>query len=174
MDSHDNRLDRMAELARAGDKQAYRTFLAAAAQRLRVFLARRLASKEDREDVIQECLIAMHGKFATLDPDRPVAPWLFAIARYKLADHWRKAGRQLPQTVDAPEVEVPAHELWERDVDILLGHLPGSQSEAIRLTRLLGLTGPEASRRLGIGLSALKLRVHRGMASLRDLVREDR
>lgn len=174
MDSHDDRLDRLAEMARGGDEQAYRAFLATAAPRLRAYVARRLVSHEDQEDAVQECLIALHNKFATLDPKRPVGPWLFAIARYKLADHWRKAGRQLPQTNEPVDIEVPAHELWERDLEILLGRLPQGQSEAIRLTRLTGMTGPEASRRLGIGLSALKLRVHRGMAALRSMVREER
>lgn len=174
MDSHDDRLDRLVRLARAGDKQAYKAFLATAARRLRAYLAGRVGTHEDREDIVQECLIAMHDKFGTLDPRRPVAPWLFAIARYKLADHWRKAGRQLPQAGEPIDIEVPAHELWEHDVEVLLGLLSHDQAEAIRLTRLTGLTGPEASRRLGIGLSALKLRVHRGMAALRSMVREDR
>lgn len=167
-----DRLDHWLVLARAGDDDAYRRFLGEAAERLRGFLARRLDGEADLEDIVQQCLIALHEKRETLDPQRPVGPWMYAIARYKLADHLRRRyrrGRTVPlDNVDAPEESHAAH-----DVHALLARLPEGQAEAIRLTRLEGLTTKEASRRAGIGLSALKVRVHRGIARLRQIVRDE-
>lgn len=155
--------------ARAGDDTAYRDFLAEAASRLRAGLARRIGGDSELEDLVQESLIAVHQKRHTLDPGRPVAPWLNAIARYKLIDHWRKRGRS-PVVHEDADVAVAADEFAEMDVAGLLEQLPETQAEAIRLTQIEGLTGAEASERVGIGHSAMKLRVHRGMLRLKAIV----
>ncbi len=167
-----DRLDTLMEAARKGDRVAYRDFLREAAERLRRFYARRIGADADLEDLVQECLIALHEKRATLDPGRPVGPWMYALARYKLADHWRRRGRVAPlPDADAPHGQEGADAVL--DVSSLIRRLPPAQAEAIGLTKLDGLTAGEAGDRLGIGLSAVKVRVHRGMARLRRLVNED-
>lgn len=164
-----DRLDLLMAEARAGNEAAYRDFLSEAAQRLRAVLARKIGADADLEDLVQESLIALHQKRHTLDPGRPVGPWMNAIAKYKLIDHWRKKGRSPMVNVEA-DLPVPADEFAGMDIAALLGQLPGPQAEAIRMTHIEGLTGQEASDRIGIGHSALKLRVHRGMAKLKTIV----
>ncbi len=100
-----------------------------------------------------------------------MTPWLRAIGQYKLIDHWRKRGRGLVSYFDA-DAPIPPANLAASDVDRLLSRLPGPQAEAVRLVHLEGLSGAEASARVGIALSALKLRVHRGMKRLRAMVDE--
>lgn len=163
-------LDELMRAARAGDSAAYRNFLAMAGGRLRGFYRARLGNETEAEDLVQECLIALHEKRDTHDPRRPVAPWLMAIARYKLVDHFRRTGRrQEVGGIDA-DVAIAPDELAARDLEQLLSLLPETQSEAIRLTRIEGLTMAEASERTGVGVSALKVRVHRGMQTLRGAV----
>ena len=166
-----DRLDKLLASVRAGDEAAYPQFLAKAAERLRADLRRKVAGESELEDIVQECLIAVHNKRHTIDPGRPVGPWLRAIGQYKLIDFWRKRGRSLISYVDA-DTAVPPTELVERDVAALLDKLPAPQAEAVRMVHLQGLSGPEASEQAGIGLSALKLRVHRGMKRLRQLAGE--
>ena len=166
-----DRLDQLLAQTRAGDATAYRQFLAKAADRLRADLRRQVPGESELEDIVQECLIAVHNKRHTLDPERPVMPWLRAIGKYKLIDHWRKRGRSLVSYFDA-DAPIPPANLAESDVNRLLSRLPGPQAEAVRLVHLEGLSGAEASERAGIALSALKLRVHRGMKRLRAMVDE--
>lgn len=171
-----DRLDQLLAQIRAGDDAAYRQFLAKAAARMRANLRRQVPGESELEDVVQECLIAVHKKLHTLDPDRPVGPWLHAIAKYKLIDFWRKRGRGLETYglfgEDGPDVPVAPDLLAGRDVNALLAQLPAAQAEAVRLVHLEGLSGFEASERAGIGLAAMKLRVHRGMKRLKALVDE--
>ncbi len=164
-------LDLLMQRTRNGDDAAYREFLEQAATRLRSALARKIGNDGELEDLVQEALIAVHQKRHTLDPGRPVAPWLHAIARYKLIDHWRKRGRS-PVLHEDADVAVAEDEFASLDVEALLKELPEAQAEAIRLTQIEGLTGAEASERVGIGLSAMKLRVHRGMLRLKKVVAE--
>jgi len=167
-------LDQLMAAARAGDSAAYRQFLDEAAQRIRARLARKIGADSELEDLVQECLIAIHEKRHTLDPDRPVAPWMNAIAQYKLIDHWRKRGRSPIDLDDEADMAVPADTLAKADIETLLGKLPPAQAEAIRMTHIEGLTNREASEKIGVGVSAMKLRVHRGMQRLKDLADEDR
>lgn len=164
-------LDHLIARSREGDKKAYRDFLAEAAIVVRKQLARKIGGDGELEDIVQEVLIACHEKHHTLDPGRPVGPWLRAIAGYKLIDFWRKRGRS-PIVFEDADVPVEEDAMAGMDVAALLGELPEAQAEAIRLTQIEGLTGEEASQRAGIGLSAMKLRVHRGMNRLKEIVEE--
>ncbi|KLI63719.1 sigma-70 family RNA polymerase sigma factor [Aurantiacibacter marinus] len=165
-------LDRLMAASREGDRKAYRQFLAEASVRIRSMLARKVGAYSELEDVLQECLIALHTKRHTLDPGRPVGPWMYAIANYKLIDHWRKRGRSPLVLDDDADMDVAADTFAGMDVEGLLGALPEAQAEAIRLTHIEGLTNREASDRIGIGHSAMKLRVHRGMLRLKEIVDE--
>lgn len=158
--------------ARGGDRVAYRHFLAEASRRIRAMLARKIGADSELEDVLQECLIALHGKRHTLDPGRPVAPWIFAIANYKLIDHWRRRGRSRLVLDDTADLGVAADTFAGIDITDLLEQLPEAQAQAIRLTHIDGLTNREAAEKIGIGVSAMKLRVHRGMLRLKELVEE--
>jgi RNA polymerase sigma-70 factor (ECF subfamily) len=67
--------------------------LEALAQVLRAFvrgaLARYGAGVEEAEDVVQETLLAVHLKRDTWDEQKPLLPWVQAIARNKLVDSLR-------------------------------------------------------------------------------------
>ncbi len=169
-----SQLDLLIARTREGDKRAYREFLAEVAIVVRRQLARKIGSDGELEDIVQEVLIACHEKHHTLDPGRPVGPWLRAIAGYKLIDHWRRRGRSPIVLDNEADFHVAADDLAGHDVAALLGELPAAQAEAIRMTHIEGLTGEEASARAGIGLSAMKLRVHRGMNRLRKIVDENK
>ena len=166
--------------AQHGDSQAYRESLAKIAQRLRKFYSRRLQTLPDEvEDLVQETLLALHTQRGTYDENLPVSSWVFAIARHKLVDLWRRRGRrdnfndsledltedQHPTAVE----ELPS----KRDLGILLDQLPAAQKQAILLTKIEGLSMIEASERSGVSVAALKVQVHRGLKLLTELVRSE-
>ena len=79
-----------------GEHAAYQAFLQKLSAHLRAFLRRRLFGWPDEvEDLVQECLLAMHNKRHTYQSDQPLTAWVHAIARYKLIDLLRsKSGRE--------------------------------------------------------------------------------
>lgn len=167
-------LDQTMAAAREGNSAAYRQFLAEAAQRIRARLARKIGADSELEDLVQECLIAIHEKRHTLDPGRPVGPWMYAIANYKLIDHWRKRGRSPIDLDDEADMAVAPDTMAATDIASLLDQLPEAQAEAIRMTHIEGLTNREAGDRIGVGTSAMKLRVHRGMLRLKEIADQQR
>jgi RNA polymerase sigma-70 factor (ECF subfamily) len=148
------------------------------AVRLRAYLRRRMQAWPDEvEDLVQETLLALHLQRGTWDASLPVGAWMFAIARHKLVDLWRRHGRRARElaSLDAlDEDETPAagdHEqhLARRDLGVLLGSISSAQREAIVLTKIEGLSLAEVSARTGASVAAVKVQVHRGLKKLAEL-----
>ncbi|HEX4878456.1 MAG TPA: sigma-70 family RNA polymerase sigma factor [Limnobacter sp.] len=163
--------------AQEGDSVAYRDALSAIAKRLRQYFGRRLQGLPDEvEDLVQETLIALHLQRGTYDSGLPVSSWVFAIARHKLVDLWRRRGRReaLHDNIDdIDELELPNQEEAHgtgRDLMSLLAQLPKAQQLALTLTKIEGLSMQEASLRTGVSVPALKVQVHRGLKRLSALV----
>jgi len=77
-----------------GDSVAYHAFLKELSRRLRGFFRRRLTGLPDEvEDLVQECLIAIHNQRQTYDARQPLTAWVHAIAKYKLVDLMRRRAR---------------------------------------------------------------------------------
>lgn len=153
-----------------GDAASHSRLLRAIRPLLMNFFARRIGSgNPDQEDLVQEVLIAVHQRRASFDRDRPFTPWLFAIARYKLVDHFRRSHRHVPieglEDILESEGFAPAIEA-RLDVTGLLTMLPAKQALAIRLTRLGEMSVADAARSAGIGESDVKVSAHRGIRSL--------
>jgi RNA polymerase sigma factor (sigma-70 family) len=157
-----------------GDAAAHGALLRALVPLLRSFYGRRLRGSEaDIEDLVQETLIAVHERRATYDRERPFTPWLYAVARYRLIDHFR---RQRTVVVEDLEDILIAEGFEEAtaarlDVDRLLSSLPPKQARAIRDTHVEGLSVAEAARGAGIGESDVKVSVHRGLKELMARIR---
>ena len=160
----------------AGDGAAHRKFLAAVAGNLRAYYRSRLrTAPEDAEDLVQETLIAIHTKRDSYDPSYPVTAWIYAIARYRLIDHWRRRkrrGEHIP-VEDAPELFTAATDEAsdaKRDVMRLLDMLPKKQRDAIRLVKLEGVSVRDAAAQTGLTESDVKVSAHRGLKTLMRLM----
>jgi len=153
-----------------GDAAAHASLLRALVPLLRSFYRRRMsAGADDIEDLVQETLIAVHTRRGTYDRDRVFAAWLFAIARYKMIDQFRRNRRTVP--IEGLEDMLVAEGFEESsiarmDIDDLLSTLPAKQARAIRATRIDGASVAEAASAAGIGESDVKVSVHRGLKAL--------
>lgn len=72
-----------------GNQSAYEEFLNKILSLLRPMVAKKITSA-DVEDVLQEILISIHKARHTYDGERPIMPWIVAIARFRIADYLRK------------------------------------------------------------------------------------
>ena len=163
-------LARLMRAALAGDEQAYVGFLRNAAGLVRAFAQRRTGqSGIDPEDVVQETLLAVHVKRHTWRGDAAVTPWLFAIARYKLIDAYRRRGRrigidigEIADTVAAPEPDrLSDHEIGKA-LDLLA---PGQRSVVCAIS-VEGRSIGETAASLGMSETAVRVALHRGLKAI--------
>lgn len=155
-----------------GDAAAQNRLLTAMAPLLRSFFARRLrGAGDDVEDLVQESLIAIHTRRASYDRDRPFTAWAYAVARYKMIDHFRRSRNNVPFE-DLEDILV-AEGFQEAasaklDVDALLDGISPKQARAIRQTKIDGLSVAEAAESAGISEADVKVSVHRGLKALAE------
>ena len=179
----DDELKRLMALGLDGDKAAYMAVLSAVAVRVRHYMARRLDHgplANDIEDLVQVVLIGLHEKRATYDRNRPLMPWVYGIARYKLLEHLRASRRRLKdlglndieavlEIAEAPATDPAAR----HDVGKMLDKLAKGPREAVVATKLEGRTSQEVAAASGLTATALKVRVHRAMKALQRMAKED-
>ena len=161
----------------AGDAVAYRAFLAALAVHVRGFLLRRLAQRPGEvEDLLQEVLLAVHNARHTYQAQQPLTAWVQAIARYKLADHYRSYARHdalhdgLEDDSDLFAASEEEAAQATRDLGKLLAQLPPRQRLPIVHVKLEGLSVEETARMTGLSASAVKVGIHRGLKALAKLI----
>jgi RNA polymerase sigma-70 factor (ECF subfamily) len=146
--------------------------------KLRPFIARRVRSLPDVDDVVQDVFLRMQRGLPSLQDDDRFGPWVYRIARSAIADHRRSLARHplessaaLDETEGAPgspSEEDGLEELVAMYVAPFVALLPSPYREALTLTELEGLTQREAAAMMGISLSGMKSRVQRGRRALRD------
>ena len=122
------------------------------------------------EDVCQEALIAVYKSRQTYQPSRPFEPWLFAVVRNVTAEYLKRqrqrSGWQEPME-SLPDVRVEDETSLALEMRDALAALSLNQIEALKLTKILGLSVEEASQRAGTSTGSMKVRVHRAYESLK-------
>jgi RNA polymerase sigma-70 factor (ECF subfamily) len=162
----------------AGDAGAQGRLLSELSGYLRRYFARRMgADAPDLEDLVQEALLAIHLKRATYDPERPFTPWAYALARYKMLDHFRRSGvRRTVPLEDAENLFEPVDiepGAVNADLERMLGGLNEKARNLVKDVKLTGLSMEEASTKTGMSVAAVKVGVHRAMQAMMKRVRDE-
>lgn len=174
----DERWGDLLRRANRGDRQAYTQFLAEIAPVLRgLIVARSGGRTDDSEDILQTTLIAIHEKRHTWRETDPVSHWIYAIARYKAADAWRRRRRQPAAFFDGADPDIAAEAAPDptaaRDVDRLLARIDDLSAAVVRGVKLDGLSAAETGGPLGLSPGAVRVKLHRALARLSEAVARD-
>ncbi|WP_425348843.1 sigma-70 family RNA polymerase sigma factor [Pararhizobium antarcticum] len=154
----------------AGDEKAYAAFLGRTASIVRGFARRKIVQGGvDAEDVVQETLLAIHTKRHTWITDAPVLPWIYAIARFKLIDAFRKRGRrveieigEIAETFAQPESETVS----DREINRILEGLAPGQRSVVASISIDGRSIIETAETFGMTETAVRVALHRGLRSI--------
>lgn len=182
-DADELRWSQMMVRAQAGGQSDYRTLLEELSLAIQRYLVSRLGYHAFIEDCVQDILLAIHNARHTYQPSRPFRPWLFAIVRNKSIDMLRKrksyekmllsradelqimGADESPDNSQSLENEMTSGRLMEL--------LEPGHKQAIVLTKLIGFSNAEAAKVMSISETAVKVRVHRGLAKLKNLLEAD-
>lgn len=161
-----------------GDAKAHAQLLSELSRYLRAFLGRRLGhDAADLEDIVQETLLAVHLKRDSYDRSQPFTAWAYAVARYKMVDHLRRAKRKASVPLeDAGELfasENPEEGAVRTDVNRLLGRLPARQRQLIEDVKLTGFSVEEAAGMRGVTAVSARVILHRSLKWLSQTVRDE-
>jgi RNA polymerase sigma-70 factor (ECF subfamily) len=164
--------------ARSGDRSALEALLLELAPQMERF-ARRLCGSRftDVDDVLQDALWLVAQHLPEFEGKSALSSWTFALVRSACARRRRGAKNAPHQGLDAVvelASDAPSPERATLDVErrrqvaAALDALPAEHREVLALRDVEGLTAEEAAASLGIGVAALKSRLHRARAALRS------
>ena len=133
--------------------------------------------REDAEDIAADVFVrALRGigGFQYQDDAKPVAAWLFRIARNEVADHFRRASRRIaPSSLSAQQTEPGGRydplETKDSVMDLAsaLRTLPGTQRDAILLRLAAGLSTRQTAEAMGKPEGTVRSLLHHGIKAVR-------
>lgn len=157
----------------SGDVASYNKFL----QQITPILQRIVAKKlpmSDIEDVLQEILISLHKARHTYDGGRPLMPWIFAIAQFRINDHLRKLYAQPQNTTNIDDMaEILGSDVTKpyEDSESLEGILkdtPDREKQILTMMYVEGHTAKETAQKMDMKESAVKVAAHRAIKKIRE------
>lgn len=173
-------VDRAARGDEAAQRELYRQYRPAVVRLAGAFAA---LDRDEVEDVVQETFIRAFQALPTLRERAAFQGWLFTIARNRARTRMEAHGvteRVREQVAKESDVAVPSFpdalqsEREEEVVRQLIAELPeGTEKETVRLFYVEGeLSAREIAERLGVGKSAVTMRLERFRAKMkRELLR---
>jgi len=146
-------------------------------RRLRPYVARRVASVADVDDILQEIFVRVHRGLSGLRDGESFGGWVYRVAQSAMADSARARARSVlvlvGETPDIPSQDAEGSDDLESElgacVALFVARLPAPYREAITLTELEGLTQKDAAEMLGVTLPAMKSRTLRGREKIRGM-----
>jgi RNA polymerase sigma-70 factor (ECF subfamily) len=174
------RLSEWMRASQAGDANAYRELLNAVEPQIRSIVRSKIRDEAAAQDVVQNTLLSIHRGRATYRAERPFGPWMRAIVRNAIVDHFRESKRRNDRETplvheEWPDLRADTSDAFEAGVGSLppelaeaLAALPEAQRVAVSLIQVSGLSVAEAALQVGVSPGALKVRAHRGYQALRS------
>jgi RNA polymerase sigma factor (sigma-70 family) len=155
--------------------------------RLRNFIRRRVADRDDAEDILQEVFYELIEAYRMVKPVEQVTAWLFRVARNRIVDLFRRkqreASRNAPATIaedgeslgledllpspnGGPEADYTRMVLLE-ELEAALDELPDEQREVFIAHEVMGRSFKELAAETGTSVNTLLSRKHYAVLHLR-------
>ena len=174
--------DELLRAVESGDDAALSALLERHAGAVYRFGLKMCGNPADAQDVVQETLLAAAQGLRTFRGDASLSTWLYTVARSFCVKKRRTskfAPRALESLEDNPALAQvaatsPGPERMAQDRELTqvleeqLGKLEPSHREVLLLRDVEGFTAPEVASILGVSVDAVKSRLHRARAQLRQ------
>ncbi|MGP0097072.1 MAG: RNA polymerase sigma factor [Terriglobales bacterium] len=155
--------------------------------RVRSFIRKRVADREDAEDILQDVFYELIEAYRLMRPVEQVTAWLFRVARNRITDRFRRKQREAlrnePATMteegtmlqledllpspDAGPYAAYARSVLLEELDAALDELPDDQREVFVAHELMGNSFKEIAEKTGESVNTLLSRKHYAVLHLR-------
>ncbi|MEZ5218476.1 MAG: sigma-70 family RNA polymerase sigma factor [Ilumatobacteraceae bacterium] len=128
-----------------------------------------LGNRPLAEEVVQLTFVKVWRSAEQLMVDRPLAPWVYTIARRTAIDVHRREARHATVDLDRDIAAVTDtfEDLWEIwEVRTAVDRLPDPERDVVRALHFDGLTMQGIADELGIPVGTVKSRSHRAYRKL--------
>lgn len=184
---------KLAQLARNGDRLAFRELVDLYQNKIYHLAYRMLGNIHEAEDVVQETFLRVYNNLGRFDPSQKFSTWIYRIGTNLCIDHLRKRKRKSSLSLDAnlydsdhvdghnlmptDEAEQPENRLilseTKRQVREAVDNLPEQYKSIVILRYLHDMSLQEVSEVLDMPVTTIKTRLHRAREYLRKQMAPD-
>jgi len=164
---------------RGGEQAAFAVLVDAYAKPIFNLAFRMTGSRQDADDLAQETFLRAFEQLPRFDPERSFYPWIYTIGLNLIRNHLKKHGREMTREnaawnsseagidhgAKASQDMMQAQEISR--LEICLQRLPTDLREAVVLRFYQNLSFEEIATISEASLSAVKMRVSRGLDQLK-------
>ncbi|HKC19989.1 MAG TPA: sigma-70 family RNA polymerase sigma factor [Candidatus Dormibacteraeota bacterium] len=159
--------------ATGGDLDAFEELIRRLQRRVYGFAYQHVRDSEEAHDLAQEIFVKLYRNLARYDAERPFEPWFWKLAANTSINYRRK---RVPMPAEATDeaVDEEAEKLPRHDpalVDALAQLDPGYRLPVL-LHYYADLSVEQVSLSLNVSVAAVKSRLHRARAQLRNSLAE--
>lgn len=143
------------------------------------FIERRVGSRADAEDILQDAFVRGLEKGGQLRDGESAVAWFYRLLRNAVVDHYRRRGaagraeeRMAAEWADA-SAPAPDEELFDavcRCINGLVDTLKPEFAAAVRRVEMDGVAVKDYAAEAGISANAAGVRLHRARRALKDQV----
>lgn len=169
---HDLAAGQLARQATGGDLDAFEELIRRLQRRVYGFAYQHLRDSDEAHDLAQEIFVKLYRNLGRYDAERPFEPWFWKLAANTSINYRRKRvpspAESIEESVD-DDAKLPRH-------DPALVQALAQLDPAYRLPVLLhyyaDLSVEQVSQSLNVSVAAVKSRLHRARAQLRNSLAE--
>jgi RNA polymerase sigma-70 factor (ECF subfamily) len=168
--------------AREGDRAALAELVLRHQDGVYRFALRMCRDREDAKDIVQDTMLAATRAMGGFRGDAALSTWLFAVARSFCSKKRRlrkgepRRSASLDASVEAASLADPsrlpdeqfARSELDRAIEAAIASLEPAHREALLLRDVEGLAAAEVAGIVGVGVPAVKSRLHRARLALRE------
>jgi RNA polymerase sigma-70 factor (ECF subfamily) len=167
--------------AAAGDRRAFASLVERHQGPLFRFAARTCGGEREAEDALQDGLLAAWRHAGTWRGEAAARTWLYQVVVNSCRRRLRRrsgepstaepieTAAELPTAASGPEERLQARQA-SRAIEAALAEMSPEAREVLLLRDVEGLPGEEAAAVLGLGVPAMKTRLHRARLELKARV----
>ncbi len=162
-----------------GEANAFGELFERYAPMLLRIMRRQIRNQDDAQELVQQTFLQLHRARNDFQQGRRLRPWLMTIAYNLKREYFRRRMRrpEAPLEYEPPASERGGDPLERQDeakrVRAALETLPAGQRDVILMHWFDEMSFPDVAEVLGLSVSAVKVRAHRGYKVLRGLLEQD-
>ena len=162
----------------SGDVNSYALLVKRYQKPIYNLMLRMTGSEQDALDLTQETFVRAYEKLEKFNPSASFFPWLYTMGLNLARDFLRRAKRAPIASYEGENrssIEIDPDDRLADQIDVQkvsegLQSLPIDYREALLLRFHEELSVSEVAYALGLSVSAAKMRIHRGLQKLRQLL----
>jgi RNA polymerase sigma-70 factor (ECF subfamily) len=161
-----------------GDRQAYALLVDEYKSPIYNLAYRMTGNLEDADDLTQETFIRAYQYLWRYDTSKKFFTWLYTLALNLIRNHFKKnkynkSSEELSANLLADKNPSPETELIEtQEISVYLLRLEDESRALLIMKFHQGLTFEEIAQITGKSISAVKMRIYRGLEKLKELLKE--